>query len=100
MALQVDEVAVTGGYRILDTDRHPAYQGVALVVQRDAHPVATDCEITYADALATAKVMAASGALLESLQNLVGLAKLGAAHLGKYHAALADAEAAIAKATA
>jgi hypothetical protein len=37
--------------------------------------------------------------LLESLTNLVGLAKLGAAHLGKYHAALAHAEAVIAKAT-
>jgi len=37
--------------------------------------------------------------LLESLTNLVGLAKLGAAQLGKYHAALAHAEAVIAKAT-
>ena len=37
--------------------------------------------------------------LLESLTNLVGLARLGAAHLGKYHAALAHAETVIAKAT-
>ncbi len=37
--------------------------------------------------------------LLESLTNLVGLAKLGAARLDKYHAALAHAEAVIAKAT-
>ena len=37
--------------------------------------------------------------LLESLSNLVGLAKLGAARLDKYHAALAHAEALIAKAT-
>ncbi|MBB3239204.1 hypothetical protein FHW68_000676 [Pseudomonas sp. Tn43] len=37
--------------------------------------------------------------LLESLTNLVGLAKLGAAQLGKYHADLAHAEAVIAKAT-
>jgi len=37
--------------------------------------------------------------LLESLSNLVGLAKLGAARLDKYHAALANAEAVIAKAT-
>ncbi|WP_288074482.1 hypothetical protein [Pseudomonas sp.] len=37
--------------------------------------------------------------LLESLSNLVGLAKLGAARLDKYHAALAHAEAVIAKAT-
>ena len=100
MALQVDEVAVTGGFRIIDTDRSPAYRGIAIVVQRDAHPVITDCEISHAEALATAKVMAASRDLLESLRNLVGLARLGAAHLGKYHAALADAEAIIAKATA
>ena len=38
--------------------------------------------------------------LLQSLTNLVGLARLGAANLSKYHAALADAEAIIAKATA
>lgn len=37
--------------------------------------------------------------LLESLTNLVGLARLGAAQLSKYHAALAHAEAVIAKAT-
>ena len=37
--------------------------------------------------------------LLESLSNLVGLTKLGAARLDKYHAALAHAEALIAKAT-
>ena len=37
--------------------------------------------------------------LVESLSNLVGLAKLGAARLDKYHAALAHAEAVIAKAT-
>lgn len=37
--------------------------------------------------------------LLESLSNLVGLAKLGAARLDKYHAALTHAEAVIAKAT-
>jgi hypothetical protein len=37
--------------------------------------------------------------LFESLSNLVGLAKLGAARLDKYHAALAHAEAVLAKAT-
>lgn len=37
--------------------------------------------------------------LLEGLSNLVGLAKLGAARLDKYHAALTHAEAVIAKAT-
>jgi len=100
MALQVEEVAVTGGYRIIDIDRSPAYQGVAIVVQRDAHPVIADCAISHAEALATAKAMAASRDLLESLTNLVGLARLGAAHLSKYHAALATAEAAIARATA
>ena len=100
MELQVDEVAVTGGYRIIDTDRSPAYRGVAIVIQRDAHPVIADCEITHAEALATAKVMAVSRELLQSLTDLVGLARLGAAHLGKYHAALANAESVIAKATA
>ncbi|MFJ4130825.1 hypothetical protein [Pseudomonas cyclaminis] len=47
-----------------------------------------------------AKLIVAAPELLESLSNLVGLAKLGAARLDKYHAALADAEAVIAKATA
>lgn len=45
-------------------------------------------------------LIAAAPELLESLTNLVGLAKLGAARLDKYHAALAHAEAVIAKATA
>ncbi len=49
---------------------------------------------------ANAKLIAAAPDLLESLTNLVGLAKLGAARLDKYHAALATAESAIAKATA
>lgn len=65
MVLQVDEVAVTGGFRIIDTDRCPAYQSVAIVVQRDAHPVIADCEITYVEALATARAMAAARELLE-----------------------------------
>jgi hypothetical protein len=47
-----------------------------------------------------AKLIVAAPELLESLTNLVGLARLGAAHLSKYHAALAHAEAVIAKATA
>ncbi|WDG79181.1 hypothetical protein PUP68_11860 [Pseudomonas chlororaphis] len=47
-----------------------------------------------------ANLIAAAPELLESLSNLVGLARLGAAHLGKYHAALADADAIIARATA
>lgn len=71
MALQVDEVAVTGGYRIIDTDRHPAYQGVAIVVQRDAHPVIADCEISHAEALGTAKAMAAAPELLAALVDLL-----------------------------
>ncbi|NNA69452.1 hypothetical protein [Pseudomonas gessardii] len=48
---------------------------------------------------ADAKLIAAAPELLENLTNLVGLAKLGAARLDKYHAALASAEAIIAKAT-
>lgn len=47
---------------------------------------------------AIARLIAAAPDLLESLTNLVGLAKLGAASLDKYHAALSDAEAALAKA--
>lgn len=47
---------------------------------------------------ANAHVIVAAPELLESLTNLVGLARLGAAHLDKYHAALASAEAVIAKA--
>ena len=45
------------------------------------------------------KLMDQSKDLLESLTNLVGLARLGAAQLGKYHAALAHAEEVIARAT-
>lgn len=45
------------------------------------------------------KLVAVAPELLQSLTNLVGLARLGAANLSKYHAALAAAEAAIAKAT-
>ena len=48
---------------------------------------------------ANAKLIAAAPELLESLTNLVGLARLGAARIDKYHAALANAEAIIAKAT-
>lgn len=48
---------------------------------------------------ANARLIAAAPDLLESLTNLVGLARLGAARIDKYHAALANAEAIIAKAT-
>lgn len=68
MALEVDTTEVTGGYRIIDTDRHLAYQGVALVIQRDAHPIIRDCEITREEALCRAKVIAASQDLMEALQ--------------------------------
>lgn len=47
---------------------------------------------------ANARLIVAAPELLESLSNLVGLARLGAAHLSKYHAALAHEEASIAKA--
>lgn len=47
---------------------------------------------------ANTRLIAAAPELLENLSNLVGLARLGAAHLSKYHAALESAEAAIAKA--
>ncbi|MCI8210733.1 hypothetical protein AUC61_14440 [Pseudomonas sp. S25] len=84
MALEVDTTEVTGGYRIINTDRHLSYQGVALVVRRDARPTIRDCEITRDEALRQAKMMTASEELLEALTNLVGLARLGAAHLDKY----------------
>jgi hypothetical protein len=48
--------------------------------------------------MADARLIAAAPDLLEALTNLVGLAKMGAARLDKYHAALADAQAAIDKA--
>lgn len=47
-----------------------------------------------------ANLIAAAPELLESLSNLVSLARLGAANLGNYHAALANAEAIIARANA
>lgn len=47
---------------------------------------------------ANAHLIAAAPDLLASLSNLVGLARTGAARLDKYHAALADADKAIAKA--
>lgn len=72
MALEVDTTEVTGGYRIIDTDRHLSYQGVALVIQRDAHPTIRDCEISHEEALYRAKVMAASQDLFEALEDLVG----------------------------
>ena len=49
---------------------------------------------------ANAKLISAAPELLEALTNLVGLARLGAARIDRYHAALAVADAAIAKATA
>lgn len=48
---------------------------------------------------ANARLIAMAPELLESLQNLVGLAKMGSAPLRDYKAALADADAAIKKAT-
>lgn len=47
---------------------------------------------------ANANLIAAAPELLESLINLVELARLGAAHLGKYHAALAHADSVVMKA--
>ncbi|WP_095067829.1 hypothetical protein [Pseudomonas sp. Irchel 3A18] len=55
---------------------------------------------SHAENEANAKLIAAAPELLESLSNLVGLARLGAANISKYHAALAHAESVIAKATA
>ena len=60
---------------------------------------ASNCMASNEQCRANAKLIAAAPELLESLTNLVDLAKLGAAQLGKYHAALAHAEAVIDKAT-
>ena len=60
--------------------------------------IATMYIMDEAEQQANAHLIAAAPDLLESLTNLVGLAKLGAARLDKYQAALSDAEAAIAKA--
>jgi len=67
MSLEVQDEPVTGGYRIIDTDRHEGYQGVATVTQRDAHPMIYDCLISHDEALERAKVMAAAPELLEAL---------------------------------
>lgn len=70
MNLEVDPVMVTGGYRIIDTDRTPTYQGVAIAVQRNAHPVIADCEISHFEAFERALVMAAAPELLQALKDL------------------------------
>lgn len=71
MSLEVQDEPVTGGYRIIDTDRHDDYQGVAVVTQRDAHPVIYDCLITHGEALERAKTMAAAPDLLKALKVVV-----------------------------
>lgn len=71
----------------------PNQVGYAIDFNEDQEQIA---DFVYEEA--DARLIAAAPDLLESLSNLVGLARLGAAHLGKYHAALGHAEAAIAKA--
>lgn len=90
MSWQVSAQTI-GGYRVTDTETDMA---VATAVQRE---ITLFGGITSEQALKNARLISAAPDLLESLVNLVGLARSGAAHLGKYHAALTDAEAAIAK---
>ncbi|WP_460044163.1 hypothetical protein [Pseudomonas sp. S2_H01] len=100
MSLEVQGEPVTGGYRIIDTDRHEGYQGVATVTQRDAHPMVYDCLISHDEALERAKLMAAAPELLEALQELRAL--MQGVIDGEYDpdfATLQIADAAIAKAT-
>ncbi|NBB11788.1 hypothetical protein [Pseudomonas sp. SLFW] len=75
MRLEVQDEPVTGGYRIIDTERHEGYQGVATVTQRDAHPMVYDCLISHDEALERAKVMAAAPDLLEALKIIVNNAE-------------------------
>jgi hypothetical protein len=56
-------------------------------------------QMAWPEGQANARLIAAAPLLLESLQNLVGLARMGAAPVRDYKAALADADAAIKKAT-
>jgi hypothetical protein len=101
MSLEVVTEPVTGGYRIIDIDRHEGYQGVATVTQRDAHPMVFDCLISHDEALERAKVMAAAPELLEALQELRDL--MQGVIDGDYEPdslTLQIADAAIAKATA
>ena len=78
MSLEVETEPVTGGYRIVDTDRHEGYQGVATVTQRDAHPIVFDCLISHDEALERAKIMAAA-------PDLLSLAKRWLALDGQWH---------------
>lgn len=82
-----------GFVRSIDADTHGELATVVWQMEDDLddNQPSTECE-------ANANLIAAAPELLESLVNLVGLAELGAARLDKYHAALANAEAVIAKA--
>lgn len=85
------EIYVHGEFAIV-VHRQGHSGGTLVICSRKRHPGRqTEFE-------ANARLIAAAPDLLESLTNLVGLAKLGAASLDKYHAALSDAEAALAKA--
>jgi hypothetical protein len=72
----------------------------ATIAKLEAEVSSLKAEITAGQGVADPRLVAVAPQLLQSLTNLVGLARLGAANLSKYHAALADAEAIIAKATA
>lgn len=75
-----------------------------VIARANSGELTTVCEVfsgsvdTLEEADANQSLIAAAPELLESLTNLVGLARAGAAQLGKYHAALAAADVAIAKA--
>ena len=79
----------------LNDERNPANRFTASV---DSGWADEKCRISRQEVEANARLIAAAPDLLESLTNLVGLAKLGAARLDKYQAAMSAAEAAIAKA--
>lgn len=71
----------------------------ATIAKLEAEVASLKLQVTAGQDVPDPKLIEAAPKLLQSLTNLVGLARLGAANLSKYHAALADAEAIIAKAT-
>lgn len=70
MSLSIDSEFVCGGIRIIDSARPTTYHGVALVVQRDAHPTVIGSEISEAEAMERAKLFSAAPAMYAALTRI------------------------------